>query len=211
MKNEKMLEVLSKLLLSYDEKLILENIELLKAELRQDANKKSGCGSIEKSMKAILKNSDKLNSYNSALKYATYKNNFCYVCDSHRIFAYSGKIELPELPEGITPLDYEKIMVKSPDHVKIELPELAELKAELAILKSQVTKKSKYIRYYYKHPSGITLNLQYLIDTMECGEKLDFYFKDAKNLLFFDNAAGTIKGCILPVNGTSNEPGYYAS
>lgn len=208
MKNEKMLEIMKELEKNPNNYgLIMQTIAALQEDIRTEVNKKAGKGSIEKAMKAILKNSEKLNRSN-ALKYAFYKNNFYYVCDSCRIFAYSGKIELPELPEDVQPMDYEKIFQSPADCEKITIPELSELKTELKILKA--AKKGKNVKYYYKHSSGLTLNLQFLIDAMECGEKLTFYRTKNNAPMFFYNESGTVKGCILPVRCKENqEAGFF--
>lgn len=172
-----------------------ELVEGVKDNIRMAANKALGKNSLARSAKTIIKNALKV-SYNQALHGAWIaENGKQYVCDNYRILEINEPIELPPLPKEIESKDYFKAYkvikgAKQKETYDLEIPSVQELKAEIKILKSQMTAKEKRTKKVAVTliDKGLTLDAQYLLEISE--------------------ALGGIKTIKVPVKSKGNEPVY---
>ena len=172
-----------------------ELIEGVKDNIRTAANKAVGKNTLAKNAKAIIKNALKLN-YNPALHGAWIaENGKQYVCDGFRILEINEPIELPTIPEEIESKDYFKAYevikgAKQKETYDLEIPSVQELRAEIRILRSQMTSKEKRTKKVAVTliDKRLTLDAQYLLEISE--------------------ALGGIKTIKVPVNSKGNEPVY---
>ena len=171
-----------------------ELIEGVKDNIRTAANKAVGKNTLAKNAKAIIKNAKR--GVNCTLHGAWIdKNGKQYVCDNFRILEINEPIELPTISEEIESKDYFKAYevikgAKQKETYDLEIPSVQELRAEIRILRSQMTSKEKRTKKVAVTliDKRLTLDAQYLLEISE--------------------ALGGIKTIKVPVKSKGNEPVY---
>lgn len=193
----------------------------VKDNIRTAANKAIGKNTLAKNAKVIIKNAIKKQNFITKLHGAWIdKNGKQYVCDSFRILEINEPIELPELPDTVKKSGYyeaykviEETRAKSV--YKLKIPSIQELKAEIKIIKSQVSgKKTQYGGVALTLiDKGLTLNAQYLLELSEalCDIKTIYVSKHNTNInpIFMVNEVGL--GFLLPISNTRELKGYWLS
>ncbi len=172
-----------------------ELVNGVKDNIRTATNKAAGKNTLAKSANAIIKNAVKV-SCNQALHGAWIaENGKQYVCDGFRILEINEPIELPTIPKEIESKDYFKAYkiikgAKQKETYDLEILSVQELKAEIKILRSQMTAKEKRTEKVAVTliDKGLTIDAQYLLEISE--------------------ALGGIKTIKVPVNSKGNEPVY---
>ncbi len=196
-----------------------ELVEGIKDNIRTSSNKAVGKNALAKNAKAIIKSALKV-SCNPALHGAWVdKNGKQYVCDGFRILEINEPIELPPISEDIKSENYFKAYkfikeVKQKETYDLEIPSAQELKAEIKILRSQMSAKEKKINKVAVTliDKGLTLDAQYLLEISEAlgGIKIIKVPVNSKDneLVYAENEIGT--GLILPVRNTDKRlKGYW--
>lgn len=193
-------------------------IEGIKDNIRTATNKALGKNSLAKSAKAIIKSALKV-SCNPALHGAWIaENGKQYVCDGFRILEINEPIELPSVAEDIKSENYFKAYkviedVKQKDTYDLEIPSVQELKAEIKILRSQMTAKEKRIKKVAVTliDKGLTLDAQYLLEISEALGGIKTIKVPVKSKgnepVYAENEIST--GLILPVRNTDKPKGYW--
>ena len=197
-------------------------VEGVKDNIRTVANKAIGKNTLAKNAKSIIKNAIKKQNFATKLHGAWIdKNGKQYVCDGFRILEINKPIELPELPDTVKKSDYyeaykviEEARAKSV--YKLKIPSTQELKAEIKIIKSQISgKKTQYSGVALTLiDKGLTLNAQYLLELSEALGGIETIYVSKHNTntgpIFMINEVGL--GFLLPIRNTRELPkGYWLS
>lgn len=112
----------------------------LRDEMRSEANKSCGKASIEKAMRAIIKNAP---DHKQQLQGAIVRGEKQYACDGHRAIRLNTPIDLPAPPVPCT-IDFDRIFDEARHNAttRLETPTLGELKSYIKITKAE--NKAKY-------------------------------------------------------------------
>ena len=142
-----------------------------------------------------------------------------YLCDGFRILEINEPIELPPISKDIKRENYFnacKVIkeAKQKDTYDLEIPPVQELKAEIKILRSQMSVKERKIKgvAITLTDKGLTLNAQYLLEMSEAlgGVETIKVPVNSKGIepIYAENDIGT--GLILPIRNTDKRlKGYW--
>lgn len=158
---------------------ITDEIMRIKEEIAKKAAKAAGKTNLLRACKSILKEAKK--GYNRALHGVTTINGTSYVCDGHRAIAFpEGTVDLPGIPEGVKPLDFEKIMKHDVFSIESTLPDAGYIKEELKRVKAAEKAAGRKPYRYIIRIGSMFFDAEYLRDAIEatganlahsCGEK----------------------------------------
>lgn len=224
MTNENILKLLNEMDINNSDLKTIEAyqslVEGVKNNIRTAINKAVGKSTLAKNAKAIIKNATKRASHRETHgAWIEAKTGKQYVCDGFRILEINDPIELPILPGDIESKDYLKAYkvveeAKQKDTYDLEIPSIQELKAEIKILKSQMSvkeRKSKKVAITLID-KGLTLDAQYLLEISEAlgGVEIIKVLVNSKGIepVYTENEIGT--GLILPVRNINKRlKGYW--
>lgn len=213
MTNEKMLESLIAIGIGtggFDYVKYNNLVEQLKADIRDENNKKSGKSNLAKLGKAILKNAvDNTGgkSFNTkhAMRFAHIQDGVQYILDGHRIAWFYDAIDLPMWnDEDGDWYHIERMLELEVDTEPLILPTIGDIKAELK------ANKGKAVAYTFE--DGITVNARYLLDYMEGFSDIKVYANaehSTKLPVWIESDLGG--GLLLTINPGDNglEPGFH--
>lgn len=210
MTNEKMLESLIAIGIGtggFDYIKYNNLVEQLKADIRDENNKKAGKSNLAKLGKAILKNAvevtggSKFNK-NHMMRFAHIEDGVQYVLDSHRIAWFYEPLDLPEWNEKDGDwYNLERMLEMEIDDTPLELPTIGDIKAELK------ANKGRGVAYTFEN--GITVNARYLLDYMEGFADIKVYANaehSPKKPVWIESELGG--GLLLTINGEDLKPGF---
>lgn len=182
-------------------------VEMLKADIRDENNKKAGHANNAKLAKAIIKSG--LSHY----KYMDPKNNqmaYCkiidgvqYFLDGYRIAGFFNHMDFPEWESDWYKVDNMINGIEYED-TPLNIPSVAELKAAIKIAKAS-KKKSIYV-----FENGICVNSQYLLDFVSGFNSPVFYpshQNPQKASIYIESPDGF--GILLPINTQKTEIGFH--
>ena len=211
MTNEKMLESLVAIGIGtggFDYIKYNNLVEQLKADIRDENNKRAGKSNVAKLGKAVLKNAventgGKNFNTKHAMRYAHIKDGVQYVLDGHRIAWFYEPLDLPEWNEKDGEWYHiERMLELEIDDTPLELPSIGDIKAEL--------KANKGKRVFYTFTDGITVNARYLLDYMEGFKDIKVYANAEHNVkqpVWIESELGG--GLLLTINpGEEIKPGF---
>lgn len=193
-----------------------ELIEALKADIRDENNKRSGKAKPAKLGKAILAKGQKMqkNSFRTELMAYAYTDDdgIKWVLDGHRIAGFYEDVDLPELPEEdrCRWFNVKKLVDNAYDDEELEVPTVGEIKAGIKIAKAE----KKVCVVTLKH--GITLNAEYLLDYLEGFTNPRIYPYVNQHDKISDTCPIRIEadngiGVLLPIKvNEQREPGIYS-
>ena len=175
----------------------------LLVDLKEDIaikNAKSN-GSIDslKSAKDILKAADK--GYRDACKGAWVANDKQIVTDCYRALRFNTPLELPVLPDSLTPINIEQIFsgVYQNEH-EYPLPTIGELKTFIAMEKANGNGKG--IKYNIGDDYPL-LNAEYLLSMISGLKNCKAYYANAVMPIYFKGENGD--GLLTPIRRMKTE------
>ena len=118
---------------------------LLEAQIRTETAKAKGCADATAVITRMLKTTAKTETRES-LHYAWLdENGRQLTCDGYRAYRLLEPLPLPVMPAHVTPLDIGRIFFTDAvkrESMQLAMPDVAELKARIAIAKAQTNKKA---------------------------------------------------------------------
>ena len=181
---------------------LIDVLVSLKGEIRQDAAKNSGNGSLYKTAMIILKNSKKVLSGNTGFHGAFMYEGVQYVLDGYRLLAIKNKIELPE-SELASDIGKKNIdACKRNCTNEYPLPDAGELNAyikqELAKQKARGIKPNERKVFYDAGAQYPCFNAEYLLSMMQAMPGCTAKYRSVLSPVYFDG--GEVEGVLCPVN-----------
>lgn len=182
----------------------LNLISDLEADIREENNKARGCGNLNKLAKAIFKSAPPAS---KMMQYAKIDNGVQFILDGYRIVGFYEPLDLPDydackdkdnLPPEWFKISHILEATEYDDEKPLQMPTVAELKAEIKIAKSK--SKSKGLRFMWKFENGPAVNAQFLLDFMEGFPDMKIYASENKpmaNPLYMEAEKGM--GILLPI------------
>lgn len=181
---------------------LIDVLVSLKGEIRQDAAKNSGNGSLYKSAMNILKNSKKVLSGNTGFHGAFMYEGVQYVLDGYRLLAIKNKIDLPEteLASDIGKKNIDACRRNCTN--EFPLPDAGELNAyikqELAKQKARGIKPNERKVFYDVGVQYPLFNAEYLLSMMQAMPGCTAKYGSVLSPVYFDG--GDVEGVLCPVN-----------
>lgn len=181
---------------------LIDVLVSLKGEIRQDAAKNSGNGTLYKTAMIILKNSKKVLSGNTGFHGAFMYEGVQYVLDGYRLLAIKNKIELPE-SELASDIGKKNIdACKRNCTNEYPLPDAGELNAyikqELAKQKARGIKPNERKVFYDVGVQYPLFNAEYLLSMMQAMPGCTAKYGNVLSPVYFDG--GDVEGVLCPVN-----------
>lgn len=177
---------------------ITDEIIRIKEELAKKAAKASGKTNLLKACKSILKAANK--GYNRALHGVTTINGTSYVCDGHRLIAFpAGAVDLPVIPEGVKPLEFEKIVARPAETSElVPVPDAAELASKIKQIKAAEKAAGRRPARYLYRLENMYINAEYLLDALSAtGAEYAEVFGRVKPIHLEKDG---VKAVVLPVS-----------
>lgn len=186
---------------------LIDVLVTLRCEIRQDAAKSGGNGSLYKTAMNILKNSKKVLSGNTGFHGAFMYEGVQYVIDGYRILAIKNKIDLPET-ELASDIGKKNIdACKRNCTNEFPLPDAGELNAyikqELAKQKARGMKPNERKVYYDAGSRYPLFNAEYLLSMMQAMPGCTAKYGNILSPIYFDG--GDVEGVLCPVNRFKKE------
>lgn len=181
---------------------LIDVLVSLKGEIRQDAAKNSGNGSLYKSAMNILKNSKKVLSGNTGFHGAFMYEGVQYVLDGYRLLAIKNKIDLPEteLASDIGKKNIDACRRNCTN--EFPLPDVGELNAyikqEFAKQKASGVKPNERKVLYDAGVQYPIFNAEYLLSMMQAMPGCTAKYGNVLSPVYFDG--GDVEGVLCPVN-----------
>lgn len=181
---------------------LIDVLVSLKGEIRQDAAKNSGNGSLYKSAMNILKNSKKVLSGNTGFHGAFMYEGVQYVLDGYRLLAIKNKIDLPEteLASDIGKKNIDACRRNCTN--EFPLPDAGELNAyikqDLAKQKARGIKPNERKVFYDVGVQYPLFNAEYLLSMMQAMPGCTAKYGSVLSPVYFDG--GDVEGVLCPVN-----------
>ena len=181
---------------------LIDVLVTLKCEIRQDAAKSGGNGSLYKSAMNILKNSKKVLSGNTGFHGAFMYEGVQYVLDVYRLLAIKNKIDLPET-ELASDIGKKNIdACKRNCTNEYPLPDVGELNAyikqELAKQKASGLKPNERKVLYDAGVQYPLFNAEYLLSMMQAMPGCTAKYGNVLSPVYFDG--GDVEGILCPVS-----------
>ena len=181
---------------------LIDVLVTLKCEIRQDAAKSGGNGSLYKSAMNILKNSKKVLSGNTGFHGAFMYEGVQYVLDGYRLLAIKNKIDLPEteLASDIGKKNIDACRRNCTN--EFPLPDAGELNAyikqEIAKQKARGIKPNERKVFYDAGAQYPRFNAEYLLSMMQAMPGCTAKYGNVLSPVYFDG--GDVEGVLCPVN-----------
>ena len=167
-------------------------IQDVQNEIRQDAAKASGKGTLRKALERILKAAPE----GEKFSYPVTQDGKQYFCSTFHMVVLNEPMDWSTYPEKVEYPDMKRLITKH--STPIELPDPAALKAYIKIQKAQ---KKKYIKYSY---GNIVFSAQFLLDMLEALPGAVAYHDGNKSHAMYLEAENG-EGVLLPVRPTPGD------
>lgn len=146
-----------------------------------------------------------------ALHYASTQNGVQYVCDGYRLVALNSPLDLPELPNTITPLSYERFFLDTGKAKKYtEQLDLSELKSTIRTKKAEIkgwrfgNGKPAYPIYRLSSADlDVYVNAEWLADMVTIFPDAKIYLTSAVSGIIIESEDG--RGLLLPMKLRNGE------
>lgn len=163
----------------------------LEKDLQRDTARANGNGARQKAAMRILKSNIKQRGEEHSLSYAYATDDGKQViCDGLRLAILDSPLPLPDLPEGMEYINYNRFVPKIMPSGSLPLPNLATLKAYIKHEKArQKNAKAKNIMVAYSFGAGLpSVNAEALTDMMEV-------FPDVQELCYNETRLSPLYFC----------------